>query len=47
MYGNDGLSKKICLENNHIKDKGTIALSRALDENDTLLSLYLENNGIT
>jgi len=39
--------KKICMENNAIKDKGAIALSRVLEENDTLLSLYLENNGIT
>jgi hypothetical protein len=36
--------KKICMENNNIKDKGVIALSRTLEENDTLLSLYLENN---
>jgi len=36
--------KKICMENNNIKDKGCIALARALEENDTLLSLYLENN---
>jgi hypothetical protein len=39
--------KKICLENNIIKDRGAIALSRVLDENDTLLSLYIENNLIT
>lgn len=39
--------KKICLENNGIRDRGAIALSRVLDENDTLLSLYLENNSIS
>jgi Leucine-rich repeat (LRR) protein len=39
--------KKICFENNNIKDRGVVALARALDENDTLLSLYLENNQIT
>jgi len=39
--------KKICMENNNIRDKGAIALSRVLDENDTLLSLYIENNQIT
>jgi len=39
--------KKICFENNNIKDRGVIALARALEENDTLLSLYLENNNIT
>lgn len=36
--------KKICIENNAIKDKGALSLSRVLDENDTLLSLYIENN---
>jgi hypothetical protein len=36
--------KKICFENNAIKDRGVIALAKALEENDTLLSLYLENN---
>jgi len=39
--------KKICFENNNIKDKGVIALAKALEENDTLLSLYLESNQIT
>jgi Ran GTPase-activating protein (RanGAP) involved in mRNA processing and transport len=39
--------KKICLENNLIKDKGAVSLSKVLEENDTLLSLYLENNLIT
>jgi Ran GTPase-activating protein (RanGAP) involved in mRNA processing and transport len=39
--------KKICFENNNIRDRGVIALARALEENDTLLSLYLENNNIT
>jgi len=39
--------KKICLENNHIKDRGVTALAKALEENDTLLSIYLENNQIT
>ena len=39
--------KKICLENNDIKDKGALALSKALEDNDTLLSLHLENNNIT
>jgi Ran GTPase-activating protein (RanGAP) involved in mRNA processing and transport len=39
--------KKICLENNNIQDRGAQALSKVLEENDTLLSLYLENNGIT
>lgn len=39
--------KKVCMENNNIKDRGVRALSQALEENDTLLSLYLENNGIT
>ena len=39
--------KKICFENNSIRDIGVIALARALEENDTLLSLYLENNQIT
>jgi hypothetical protein len=39
--------KKICFENNAIKDRGVIALAKALEENDTLLSLYLENNQIT
>ena len=39
--------KKICMENNGIKDRGVQALSKVLEENDTLLSLYLENNGIT
>ena len=39
--------KKICMENNAIRDKGAMALSKVLEENDTLLSLYLENNGIT
>jgi hypothetical protein len=38
--------KKICMENNGIKDRGAQALSKVLEENDTLLSLYLENNGI-
>ena len=32
------------MENNAIKDRGCIALAHALEENDTLLSLYLENN---
>jgi hypothetical protein len=36
--------KKICMENNAIKDRGAIALSKSLEENDTLLSLYLESN---
>ena len=35
--------KKVCLENNCIRDGGAIALSRALEENDTLLSLHLES----
>jgi hypothetical protein len=39
--------KKICMENNAIKDRGVVALAHALEENDTLLSLYLENNMIT
>jgi hypothetical protein len=39
--------KKICMENNGIRDRGVVALAKALEENDTLLSLYLENNGIT
>lgn len=39
--------KKICMENNAIKDRGVTALSHALEENDTLLSLYLENNQIS
>jgi len=39
--------KKICMENNAIKDRGVSALAHALEENDTLLSLYLENNQIT
>ena len=39
--------KKICFENNNIKDKGITALAKALEENDTLLSLYLESNQIT
>jgi len=39
--------KKICFENNAIKDRGVQALAKSLEENDTLLSLYLENNQIT
>jgi hypothetical protein len=39
--------KKVCLENNLIRDKGAMALSKALEDNDTLLSLHLENNEIT
>jgi len=39
--------KKVCLENNAIGDKGAIALSKALEDNDTLLSLHLESNGIS
>jgi len=39
--------KKVCLENNCIRDGGAIALSRALEDNDTLLSLHLENNEIS
>ncbi len=39
--------KKICMENNAIRDTGAVALSKVLEENDTLLSLYLENNQIT
>ena len=35
------------MENNAIKDRGVVALAHALEENDTLLSLYLENNMIT
>ena len=38
--------KKICMENNAIKDRGVIALAHALEENDTLLSLYLENKAL-
>jgi Ran GTPase-activating protein (RanGAP) involved in mRNA processing and transport len=38
--------KKICLENNNIKDRGAIALAKCLEENDTMLSIYLENNAI-
>jgi len=39
--------KKICLEHNLIGDIGMNAISKALQDNDTLLSLYLENNAIT
>ena len=35
--------KKICFENNGIKDRGVIALAKALEENDTLLSPYFNS----
>ena len=39
--------KKVCLENNAIGDGGATALSKALEDNDTLLSIHLESNNIS
>ena len=38
--------KKVCIENNNIGDRGAIALSKALEDNDTLSKLNLNLNPI-